>query len=298
MSETLSQFSEGLAGAVATAGVGVVRVDARRRMPASGLVWSADGLIVTSNHVVRADSGIQVGLADGRSVSATLVGRDPTTDLAVLRAAAGDLPLLGRVDSADLRVGHFVLALGRPGKSIQATLGIISALGESWRTGGGGVIDRYLQTDVVMYPGFSGGPLVDVNGRVVGLNSSALARGVSVSIPMGTLNRVVGSLVSDGKVKRGYLGISTQAVRLPQALQDELGQETGLLIVAVEAGSPADESGLVLGDTIVQFANQAVRSHDDLISLLTGDRVGKSAPAQILRGGALQLVDVLIGERD
>ncbi|MCA9939554.1 MAG: trypsin-like peptidase domain-containing protein [Anaerolineales bacterium] len=298
MSETLSQFSEGLAGAVATAGVGVVRVDARRRMPASGLVWSADGLIVTSNHVVRADSGIQVGLADGRSVSATLVGRDPTTDLAVLRAAAGDLPLLGRVDSADLRVGHFVLALGRPGKSIQATLGIISALGESWRTGGGGVIDRYLQTDVVMYPGFSGGPLVDVNGRVVGLNSSALARGVSVSIPMGTLNRVVGSLVSDGKVKRGYLGISTQAVRLPQALQDELGQETGLLIVSVEAGSPADESGLVLGDTIVQFANQAVRSHDDLISLLTGDRVGKSAPAQILRGGALQLVDVLIGERD
>lgn len=297
MSDGLWQLSEGLAGAVATAGAGVVRVEARRRMPATGLIWAADGLIVTSNHVVRADSGIQVGLADGRVVAAALVGRDPTTDLAVLRAEAGDLPVLERVDAADLRVGQFALALGRPGKTVQATLGIVSALGDGWRTGGGGVIDRYLQTDVIMYPGFSGGPLVDAKGRVLGLNSSALARGVSVSIPAGTLNRVVALLVSDGKVKRGYLGVSTQAVRLPQAVRDEVGQETGLLIVAVEAGSPADQSGLVLGDTIVKFAGISVRSHDDLVALLSGDRVGKSAPADILRGGTLQVIDVLIGER-
>lgn len=297
MSDALWQLSEGLAQVVAMAGAGVVRVEARRRMPATGLIWTADGLIVTSNHVVRADSGIQVGLADGRVAAATLVGRDPTTDLAVLRAEAGDLPVLARVDAADLRVGQFVLALGRPGKTVQATLGIVSALGDGWRTGGGGVIDRYLQTDVVMYPGFSGGPLVDAQGRVVGLNSSALARGVSVSIPVGTLNRIVATLVSDGKVKRGYLGVSTQAVRLPQAVRGEVGQETGLLIVAVEAGSPAEQSGLVLGDTIVKFAGIPVRSHDDLVSLLSGDRVGKSAPAEILRGGALQLIDVLIGER-
>ncbi len=297
MSDGLWQLSEGLAGAVATAGAGVVRVEARRRMPATGLIWAADGLVVTSNHVVRADSGIQVGLADGRVAAAALVGRDPTTDLAVLRAEAGDLPVLERVDAADLRVGQFALALGRPGRTVQATLGIVSALGDGWRTGGGGVIDRYLQTDVIMYPGFSGGPLVDAKGRVLGLNSSALARGVSVSIPVGTLNRVVALLVSDGKVKRGYLGVSTQAVRLPQAVRDEVGQETGLLIVAVEAGSPADQSGLVLGDTIVKFAGISVRSHDDLVALLSGDRVGKSAPADILRGGTLQVIDVLIGER-
>ena len=297
MSDALWQLSEGLAQAVATAGAGVVRVEARRRMPASGLIWSSDGLIITSNHVVRADGGIQVGLADGRVVPAALVGRDPSTDLAVLRAEASDLPVLERVDAAELRVGRFVLALGRPGKSVQATLGILSALGDGWRTGGGGVIDRYVQTDVIMYPGFSGGPLVDVQGRVLGLNSSALARGVSLSIPVSTLTRVAASLVSDGKVKRGYLGVSTQAVRLPQAVREQVGQETGLLIIAVEAGSPAEQSGLLLGDTIVKFAGIPARSHDDLVSLLSGDRVGKSAPAEILRGGVLQLIDVLIGER-
>ncbi len=297
MSETLMKLSAGLADVVARTGDAVVRVEARRRLPATGFAWSADGIVVTSNHAVRQDSGINIGLAGGKTVAATLVGRDPSTDVAVLRLS-GDAPAPLPVAAADsLRVGHLALALGRPGKTSQATLGIVSALGDSWRTGAGGVVDRYLQTDVVMYPGFSGGPLVDVAGHLLGLNSSALMRGVSLAIPASTLARVVDSLVAHGKVRRGYLGVSTQAARLPEALQAELGQETGLLIVAVEPGSPAEQSGLVLGDTIVTFTDNAIRSHDDLLGALGGDRVGKSAPTRLVRGGQLVLIDVLVGER-
>ena len=191
MSDVLSTLSDGLAAAVETAGQSVVRVDARQRMSASGIVWSADGLIVTAHHVVERDDEITIGLPDGTEATATLVGRDPTTDLALLRAAGANLTPPAWVEDADLRVGQLVLALGRPGNTMQATLGIVSALGESWRTGAGGAIDRYVQTDVTMYAGFSGGPLVDVAGRVAGLNSSALLRGVSPAIPVATLRRVV-----------------------------------------------------------------------------------------------------------
>lgn len=301
MTEVLKQFSDGLASAVETAGQAVVRVEARRRIPASGILWSADGLIVTAHHVVEQDDNIGIGLAGGQSLTATLVGRDPTTDLAVLRAGlpAGHPPLtsptLAQADS--LRVGHFVLALGRPGQSVMATLGVISALGDSWRTPAGGEVDRYVQTDVVMYPGFSGGPLVDVNGQVVGLNTSALARGVSLTLPIPTVQRVVETLLSHGRVRRGYLGIGSQPVRLPDALASELGQETGLLLVSVEPDSPAGRAGLLLGDTIVALAGERVRHLDDLQAILSGDRVGQTVTVRIVRGGQAQEREVTIGER-
>jgi S1-C subfamily serine protease len=296
MANVLAELSAGLAEAVETAGPSIVRVEGRRRIPASGIIWSADGAIVTANHVVRRDDRIKIGLADGQTVEASVAGRDPSTDLAVLRVQANELPAAGRV-SKGYRVGHLVLALGRPGRTVQATLGVISALGDSWRTSMGGQIDRYLQTDVVMYPGFSGGPLVDAAGQVVGLNTSALMRGVSLSVPTTTLDRTVEALLAHGRMRRGFLGVSTQSARLPAAVQEEVGQETGLLIVNVEPDSPADSGGLVLGDTIVALDGTAVRHHDDLLALLTSDRVGQKTPVQIVRGGETRSLNVTIGER-
>jgi S1-C subfamily serine protease len=295
MMSALQELSDSLAQAVETAGSAIVRVEGRRRLPATGVVWAADGVILTANHVVKGDE-VSIGLPDGSSVKATVAGRDPSTDLAVLRAEATGLEQAKR--SEDLAVGHLVLALGRPGKTVQATLGIVSALGDSWRTPMGGEIDRYLQTDVVMYPGFSGGPLVSSGGVVLGLNSSGLARGVSLAVPVATLENTAETLLAHGRMRRGYLGVSTQSARLPAAAKEKVNQETGLLIVNVEPDSPADKGGLVLGDTIVELDGSAVRHHDDLLALLTGDRVDQKVPVSIIRGGELQTMNVKIGVRE
>ena len=306
MTNILADMSDALARSVETAGTNVVRVEARRRIPASGIIWSADGLIVTANHVVRRDRKVKVSLPDGQVVKAEIVGRDPSSDLALLKIEAEGLSAVERAAvgtaavrtaSKDLQVGHLVLALGRPGRTVQATLGIVSAYGDSWRTSMGGQIDQYLQTDVVMYPGFSGGPLVNASAQIIGLNTSALMRGLSLSIPSATIDRVVSALVKHGRVQRGYLGVSTQSVRLPAAVRDELSQKTGLLIVSVEPDSPADDGGLVLGDTIVGLEESAVRHHDDLLAHLSGDLVGTKIPMKIVRGGEVRTINVTIGER-
>jgi S1-C subfamily serine protease len=158
-------------------------------------------------------------------------------------------------------------------------------------------LDRYLQTDVVMYPGFSGGPLVDARGQVLGLNTSALLRGVSLTVPVSTVERVVETLLAHGRVRRGYLGVGIQPVRLPSALAEQLGQETGLLVVQVRAGGPADQARLLLGDTIVSLAGQPVTHHDALLALLAGDRAGEAVPVRIVRAGEVQELQVVIGER-
>jgi S1-C subfamily serine protease len=298
MSETLTRLSDDLAEAVTKADPHVVRVQARSRLPASGVVWSQDGVIVTTHHVIERDENIEVGLADGRKVAATFVGRDPSTDLAVLRADADGLPEPAWAEPDRVRVGHLVLALGRPGSGVLATHGIVSALGKSWRTRGGGAIDSYLQTDVVMYPGFSGGPLVDSGGDVLGLNTSALMRGVPLVLPAPTVKRVAETLLSHGRIRRGYLGVGAQPVRLPEGLAGETGQETGLLLVSVEPGSPAESAGLLLGDTIVSVDSQPMRHVDDLLSFLSGDRVGASATVGLVRGGSLEKIGVTVGERE
>jgi S1-C subfamily serine protease len=297
MTEILPSLSEALAEIADLGGRGVVRVEARRRLPASGIVWSADGLVVTAHHVVRRDDNIRVGLPDGRTVSATLVGRDPSTDLALLRAEATDLAPAAWATPDDLRVGHIVLALGRPGRTAQATLGIVSALGDEWRTPAGGKLDRYLQTDVVMYPGFSGGPLVDAAGQVLGLNTSALLRGVSLTVPAPTVRRVVEALQAHGRMRRGFLGVGAQAVRLPESIARQVGQETGLLLVSVNPGGPAEKAGLLLGDTIVSLDDIPVRQMDDLLALLSAERVGVTVSVRLVRGGQVQEQSVVIGER-
>jgi S1-C subfamily serine protease len=296
VSEVLTAFSDALASAVETAGPSIVRVEGRRRLPATGVVWSADGLIVTAHHVVERDDNIGIGLSDGRTVTATLVGRDPTTDLALLRAPVQGLTPPTWADGESLKVGHMALALGRPGQSVMATLGIISALKKDWRTPAGGQLDYYLQTDALMYPGFSGGPLVDVSGRFLGLNTSAMLRDVTLTIPAGTIRRVAEALAAHGRVKRGYLGVGAQAVRLPKAIAEQIGQPTGLLLGSVEADSPAERSGLFMGDTLLTLDGRPTTDLDDLLTLLGGERVGRAVPARILRGGQVSEVTVTIGE--
>lgn len=297
MSDLLKSISQELAGATSNAGRSIVSVRARRHTPASGIVFAGDGVIVTAHHVVERDENISVGLPDGREIAATLVGRDLTTDLAVLRVQEPGLEAARWADISTVAVGQFALALARPGRNIQATWGVISAVEDGWRTSSGGMIDSYIQTDVLMYPGFSGGPLMSAAGSFIGLNSSALVRGASVTIPAATVNRVVATLLAHGHIKRGYLGVSAQPVRLPNALVESLSQETGLLIASVEAGSPAEQGGLLLGDTLVNLATHPIRQMDDLMTALSGDRVGTTVTARVVRGGQVHELSVVIGER-
>ncbi len=296
MQNVFADLSDAMTRAVANAAIGVARIEARRRLPASGIVWSADGLILTAHHVVQSDK-IAIGLEGETAVAAKLVGRDPSTDLALLRVENVSLTPLPHAATKEVSVGNLVLALARPGQSVQATLGIISAVGQGWRAPGGGLIDQYVQTDVVMYPGFSGGPLINASGQLVGLNTSGFGQGISITIPVSTLQRVADSLLTHGRIKRGYLGISTQRVHLPEAIREELGQKSGLLIMGVEPGSPAEKGGLALGDTIVALDGQPVRNHEQLFALLSGDRVGTAVPITILRGGKVETLQVQIGER-
>ena len=299
MTAVFQQISDALAATVEAMGPSIVRVEARRRFPATGIVWTRDGIIVTAHHVLEQDENIRLGLPGGQIVTATLVGRDPTTDLAVLRVTAQELvpPVWAEPDGASLRLGHLVLALGRPGRSVQATLGIVSVRGESWRTPVGGLIDHYIQTDIVMYPGFSGGPLVNAAGQVIGLNTSALLRGLSLTVPVATMRRVVEVLLAHGKISRGYLGISTQAVRLPAVLMEPLQQETGLLVMTVEPNSPAEQGGLLLGDVLVTMDGTPVRHPDDLLTFLSADRIHTAVLVRLVRGGQFQERSIVIGER-
>jgi S1-C subfamily serine protease len=240
---------------------------------------------------------ITLGLPDGGEAIAHLVGRDPTTDLAVLKSRELSLEPPKWSDLEGVQVGHLVLALGRPGGSARATLGVVSAYGGGWRTPGGGQIDRYLQTDVVMYPGFSGGPLVDGTGKVIGLNTSALVRGVSITVPMSTAKTVADAILEHGRVRRGFLGISAQAVPLPDAIAEKLGQRHGLLVASVEPGSAADKGGLMLGDAILRFGDAPMSRVDDLLLALTGERIGVEIEVQILRGGDILERSVVVGEK-
>jgi S1-C subfamily serine protease len=308
----LKDLSDAMAQAVETVSQSLVQVNARRRLPATGIVFSADGLIVTSHHVVERDDNITITTHDGMTHDAKLLGRDPQNDLAVLKVDAQLTPAQWG-DNHGLRVGNLVLALGRPGENVQATLGVVSALMSSPNTGereerrkhhkrGGRriwqvLVDGYIQTDVVMYPGFSGGALVSGDGTVHGLNTSGFGSGSSIAVPVQTIRNTVNTLRTHGKMKQGYLGVGVQAARLSDEIAAELEQETGLLVVSIEKDSPAAKAGLLVGDILVALDGNGLEQLDELLSLLSGERVGKPVPAQIVRGGKLQDVSVTIGER-
>lgn len=291
----LQQHSDGLAAAVERAAGWTVMVGARRRIAASGLMWSADGLVVTADHVIEDEDGIVVGLPDGNEVQATLVGRDPGADLALLRVVGVATAAPELAPEGATRVGHLVLAVGRPAAgNVQASLGVASAIGGPWRSRSGTQVDGYLRSDTTFFPGFSGGPLVDVQGRVLGINSSRF-RGRGLTIAAAAVTKIVALLRDHGRVRRAYLGIASQGVRLPTGVAG--GQETGLLLVNVEADSPAGRAGLVLGDVLIAIEASPTRNAEDLQALLGPERVGTTVRLQLLRGGAPHEVSALLTER-
>jgi S1-C subfamily serine protease len=299
-SNTLAAFSDALADAVARAGRSIVRVDGRHRQPASGIVWSADGLVVTADHVLERDDDLQVGLPDGRTAKARLVGRDPGSDLALLKAdATGQTPI---PRGAAPRVGSLTLIVARPGPELMASLGTVSAISGPIRTRRGGTIESLIATDATFYPGFSGAPLIAASGDALGLATSRFrgGRGSGVIIPLSTVERTVAALGAHGRVRRGFVGIGSQPVQLPEALRQRAGltdQETGLLVVTVEAGGPAEQAGLLLGDVIVAFGGEPVREPGELRDLLGPDRVGQQVTLRIVRGGEPRDLTLTVGER-
>lgn len=297
-SNALTELSDNLAAAAERAGQSTVLVNARRRFPASGIAWSANGQVLTTDHVLEREENITVGLPDGREVAASIVGRDPGSDLAVLKVEA-ELTAVERAPEGSAKVGSMVLAIGRPtSEGVQASFGVIGSVGGAWRTFRGGQVEGYLRSDTTFYPGFSGGPLIDVAGRMVGINSSRLGRGAGITIPVAAIDKVVSDLLKAGRVRRAYLGISSQPAQLPGALASRLGgQESGLLVVMVEPDSPADKAGMMLGDLLVSLGGQPVTDTESLQAQLGSERVGKSTTAVVLRGGEPRELTVVPGER-
>ena len=294
----LQRLSDELAEAVQAAGAATVRVNARRRLPATGIIWASDDsgtLIVSANHVVERDDEITIVAHDGKEHAAKLVGRDPNSDLAVLKVEGTTLAPAARAASGAAKVGVLVLALGRAGE-LAATIGIVSALGGPWEGGRGRRFASLLSSDAPMFPGFSGGPLVDASGRVLGLLSSHLGRGQTLAIPNEEVERLVATLTTHGRVSRRYLGIGAQTVALPSAIKANVGQEHGLLLVTVEDEGPAAQAGLTIGDIVIGLAAQPVQSLDDLRATLTPERIGQAITIRILRGGQPQEITVTPGE--
>jgi S1-C subfamily serine protease len=295
MANRAIDWSEELAAAVESAGPGVLRL-ARHRYPGSATVWDAKaGLVVTTAHAVAHDDSARLTLPGGQERDAQVVGRDPGTDLALLRTDAADLAAPTFREADGLKVGHAALALGRPGQSVRASFRIIGVLGSDVRTPWGGRLERYVETDRGFPRGFSGGPLIDLEGRAIGINTSALFRGADLTVPTATVRRVVSELLAHGAVKRGYLGVAVQRVRLPEDVATSTGQKSGALVVGVDQGSPAARSGLVLGDLLVALDGRPVAGPDDLRELLT-DRRGVEVDARIVRVSKLESIRLTVGE--
>src|SRR5687767_6125267 len=297
MSNTLNEFSNDLASAVEKGGASTILVDARKRYPASGIAFTED-LILTADHVVTREEDIKVILPDRRSLAATIAGRDPGSDLAVLQLAEKALTPAKTSDA--IKVGQLVLALGRPNtEGMQASWGIVTSINGPTRTFRGGMLDEYIRTETTPYPGFSGGPLVSTEGEVLGLNTSGLTRGSSLTIPVKVAWSTAEALATHGSVKRGYLGLRTQPVEVPDTSREALKREQshGLLVLWLEEGGPAAKGGLLVGDILVAVNGQPVDDPDDLFSALGSDTVGKAIAVEVLRGGRPETPNVTVGER-
>lgn len=294
----LESLSNDLAGAVERAGQSVVAIHARRRIPASGIHWRP-GIVVAAHHTIQRDEDITVTIADGTTLPASLVGRDPTTDLAVLRTDGITAPVARLADANGVRVGALVLALGRPGPAVTASLGVISAVGGEWRTWHGGTIDRFVRLDISIYDGFSGGPLVDAAGRVLGIDTSGLSRGAALAIPASTVNRVADQLLATGRIARGYLGLGMQPIRLTESLVERLRlpNDVGLMVVSAEPGGPGDRAGVLIGDILVAVADTPVTDPSELLAMLGPDEIGKAISVRLVRGGQPTTISITIGER-
>jgi len=295
----LSDFSQELTSATEKAGASVVTVRARHRLPSSGIYWRK-GVIVTADHSVRREEDLSVLLPDGKRVAAKLAGRDPGTDLAVLKLEeeSGTVPQFG--DPSSLKLASFVIALGRTrSAALVASAGIIGGLSGEYRTWRGGKIDQNIRLDLALYPGFSGGPLVSVEGKTLGVNTNGLGRGRAVAIPVATVNRTVDELLQKGHIARPYLGIAMQPVSLPEALRSKLKAATsgGLMVLHVEPSGPAEKAGIVLGDVIVELQGKPVLDTENMMDLLASTRVGDAVNATLIRAGNPVEISIKAGER-
>ena len=286
--ELLDAYSRAVVSAVDAVGPSVVHIEAGRG-GGSGVVFTPDGLILTNDHVVDGAASWKAVFADGHTFAADLVGRDPDTDLAVLRVSSDrSLPWITLADSRALRVGQIAIAIGSPfGFQHSVSAGIVSALGRSLRARSGRLMDDIIQTDAALNPGNSGGPLVSTRGDVIGINTAmiAAAQGLCFAVPSNTASHVAAKLICHGRVRRSRIGVAGQSVRVPRAIAREqhLSAASGVAVASVEPASPAAKAGLREGDVIVAFAGAAVAAVDDLQRVLTDEQVGKPAPVTILR---------------
>ena len=276
----ISDLSNAMADAVEKASASIVMVDARRRFPATGIAISED-LILTANHVVEREEDINIMLPDGSKFSAEIAGRDPGSDLVLLKIAGAKATPME--SNGEPRVGQLALALGRPSKTgIQASQGIVSAIGGKVRTRHGGFLEKHMRTDATPYPGFSGGPLIDTQGKVLGINTSGLGFSASIAIPIEVASKIAKSLEEHGTVKRGYLGIRSQVIELPKKTKLDREQDYGLLIANIEDDSPALAAGLIAGDIIIGFNGQPIQNHDALFAEMVGEVVGNPTSIELI----------------
>ena len=299
MGKQLSAFSNDLAAAVEHAATAIVSINARHHVYSSGIIWRAD-VVVTAEHAAKRDEGIYVTLPDGRTAPAVLAGRDTGTDLAVLRLEGAGLQPAEFGDASQLKSGHVAIALARtPEGGLRTSVGAISATGPAWRTWRGGQIEQLVRLDVMLYPGFSGGALVDSEGRIVGMNTSALARFLGTAVPVITINRVVDELLRKGRIARGFLGVGMHPVRLPEGLRTslQLSNEGGVLVLGAQPEGPAAQAGMLIGDILVALNGTPVNDTDDVHAFLGPEQVGKKIHASLIRGGASKEIEITVGER-
>jgi S1-C subfamily serine protease len=299
MESTLVNLSNELAGIVDAVGPYVVSVKARRHYPSSGILWSKD-TVVTVDHAIQRDEDITITLADGKSVPATLVGRDPGTDLAVLKLQAPAAAYAQLTKATNVKPGELALVIGRsPDSGANASLGIVSATSGAWRTWRGGQLDAYIRLDAKLFPQSSGGAVVNVRGELIGIATSALSRIAGVAIPISTVANVTEKLLQRGFVPRGYFGIGVQPVPFSDDLRKKLGiaNRSGLIVLTVEQGGPADKAGLLIGDVVTSIGDTAIEDADDLQRFSDSGVVGSAVNINYVRGGASKQSPLTVGER-
>jgi serine protease Do len=298
-SSPLTDASEALAQAVDEVAHCVVGVLASRHGPASGVLWRP-GVVVTAAHAIRRDEGIRVILPDGARSDAVLAGVDGSTDLAVLKLENAGDQATEVSDPSSVRAGHFVFAVARDASGqTAASFGIVAATGGEWRTWRGGHMDRMIRLDGGFPPGFSGGPVADTQGHIIGIGTSALARGVGIVVPSSTVNRVTDVLLESGRIARGYLGIGTQPVALPASLSRKLGPQDkgGLIVLSLAPQGPAEQGGMLVGDILLDIEGRPLRDVADLQAVLGGETIGEKVRVGLVRGGERIESTITLGER-
>jgi S1-C subfamily serine protease len=299
MSAELIELSNALAQATERAAANIVAVHAESRGSASGVIWRA-GIVVTAEHVLRRDEEIHATLPDGRVVPATLAGRDPSSDLAVLKCAEASAAVPTFGDVTALKPGSLTLVVGRTRASGPvAALGAVSLVVPERRTWTGAALAPYIRLDVGLQPTAIGGAVVDARGRIVGIATPRFARFGAIAIPGPAVDRVIDTLLKKGHIPQGYLGVGLQPVRLPEALRQSLqrSEKTAAIVLEVEPESPAHKAGIVIGDILIALAGHPVARLEDVHSQLHGDAIGKPLALKFVRGGATQEVNIVIGER-